>query len=96
MGIKLNEKDNKIKSLENKLITMEEKYRSATKEIKSKDEFLKQHLVGRTDELEIKNYIQKILDKYVNRFESENDQKVEELRTQVKELSQKLKYYENW
>lgn len=73
MGIKLNEKDNKIKSLENKLMTMEDKYRSATKEIRSKDEFLKQHLVGRTDELEIKKYIEGILDRYVNRFESESE-----------------------
>lgn len=34
MGIKLNEKDNVIKSLEKKMLTMEDKYKSAIREIK--------------------------------------------------------------
>ena len=61
MGIKLNEKDNLIKSLEKKMLTMEDKYQSAMREIKEKDSFLKQHLIGRTDEIEIKEYIENIL-----------------------------------
>lgn len=61
MGIKMNEKDNVIKSQEKKMLTMEDKYQSAMREIKEKDNFLKQHLIGRTDEIEIKEYIENIL-----------------------------------
>jgi hypothetical protein len=40
--------------LNNRLKLIEERYATAIKEINKKDEFLKEHLVGRTKELEQK------------------------------------------
>ena len=37
-------------------------------EIKAKDDFLQHHLVGRTDQLDVKQYILEVLKKYEKRF----------------------------
>lgn len=48
-AIDTNNKQNTISTLNKKLITLEQRHKSAINEIKAKDEFLKQHLIGRTD-----------------------------------------------
>lgn len=53
-GIILNTKENMIGSLNKKILTMEDKYKSAINEIKAKDEFFKQHLIGRTENMDIR------------------------------------------
>lgn len=54
MSILENNKDNVIGTLNKKMFTLEQKYKSSVNEIKIKDEFFKQHLVGRADTTEQK------------------------------------------
>lgn len=62
-------------------------------EIKSKDEFLKQHLVGRTDSAEVKEYIEGVLMKYRQYFaESREDQLLEDLERARKKIELYEKY----
>lgn len=53
MGIKLQEKDNLIKRQERKINVLEEKYKAAGKEIKEKDEFFRQYLLGRCEDTDM-------------------------------------------
>jgi hypothetical protein len=47
-------RDNTIGTLNKKMHTLEERLKSATNEIKIKDSFVKQHLVGRADSADSK------------------------------------------
>lgn len=53
-SIELENKDNIISSLNKKIQTLEDKYRLAISDIKTKDEFFKNYLVGRADTVDLK------------------------------------------
>ena len=59
--LQLHEKDNEINTSFKRYKTLEEKYKNALVEIKAKDEFFRQHLVGRTNEASIQEYIESTL-----------------------------------
>lgn len=92
-GIALSTKDNMIGTLNKKILTMEDRYKSAANEIKSKDEFFKQHLIGRTQSLDIKEYIENTLAKYQQSFSSSRE---EELATELQKSLKKLELYEKY
>lgn len=92
-GIALSTKDNMIGTLNKKILTMEDRYKSAVNEIKSKDEFFKQHLIGRTQNLDIKEYIENTLAKYQQSFSSSRE---EELATELQKSLKKLELYEKY
>lgn len=92
-AIEQSNKDNTISSLNKKMITVEEKYKSAMNEIKSKDQFLRQHLVGRTDSIDVKQYIEGVLVKYRQHFpESREDQ----LKADLEKARKKIQLYEKY
>lgn len=64
----MNEKDNIIATVNRKMTTTEERYKAALNEIRAKDEFLKQHLLGRVEEAESKEYVESVLSKYRKSF----------------------------
>lgn len=45
----------------------------AVSEIKTKDEFFRQHLLGRTDQSDTKAYIVSILEKYQSTFRTDQN-----------------------
>ena len=49
---------------------IEERYAKALREIEEKDRFLQEHLVGRTKDLEMKEYIDHTMNEYRDTFES--------------------------
>lgn len=53
-----------ISTLNKKILTLEDKYKSSLSDIKTKDEFLRAHLVGRTDSVDMREYIEGVLKKY--------------------------------
>ena len=53
--------------------------------------------MGRTDEIEVKQYIENVLEKYKQKFDEKDNRTFEDLQEKVKTLSLKLKYFEqNW
>lgn len=58
---------------------------------------MKQHLVGRTDEVEVKEYIENMLERYSKEFGQGKEGEMEEMEREARELRRKLSYYEeNW
>lgn len=47
---------------------IEERYAKALREIEEKDRFLQEHLVGRTKDLEMKEYIDQTMKEYRDTF----------------------------
>lgn len=95
MGITVSNKDNQIQSLSNKVRMLEEKYKMAAADIRAKDEFLKQHLLGRTDEVDVKEYAMKVLGNYEERFCSQSNE--EKYQQEIEVLQKKLSLFErNW
>jgi hypothetical protein len=75
-----------VVSLNNKLKMLETRYLTALKEINKKDEFLKEHLVGRTKDVEQKDFIESMLQQYANSFDSRFalNEKVQLLEEEIK------------
>jgi hypothetical protein len=67
---------------------IETRYISALKEINKKDEFLKDHLTGRSNDPDEKKYVESVLNQYVNSFDSRFA-----LMEQMQLLEQEIKKY---
>lgn len=52
--LQLHEKDNQINNLSKKFKTLDEKYKAALNDIKAKDDFFRQHLLGRLTDISAK------------------------------------------
>lgn len=53
--------------------------------------------MGRTEEVELKNYTEEILQKYMKKFDLTDDHLLHKLEDTIQELTIKLQYYEqNW
>jgi hypothetical protein len=62
--------DNTVNNLNKKYKTLEEKYKNALNDIKAKDEFFRQHLIGRTNEINVQEYIESVLNRYRENFDN--------------------------
>ncbi len=67
--LQIHEKDNEINSAFKRYKTLEEKYKTSLGEIKAKDEFFRQHLVGRITDSTVQEYIEVTLKKYTENFD---------------------------
>jgi hypothetical protein len=85
-----NEKSNETKTLMNRLSMLELRHEKALREIKEKDVFLQEHLVGRAKDLQLKEYIESIMQDYMATFESRSslEEKVRALEEQLGVSSQ--------
>jgi hypothetical protein len=66
--IEVSNKDNTISTLNKKMLTLEDKLKFAINDVKTKDEFIKQYLVGRSTSPDAKNHVEEILKKYQQSF----------------------------
>lgn len=66
--IEVTNKDNTISTLNKKMLTLEDKLKFAINDVKTKDEFIKQYLVGRSTSPDAKSHVEEILKKYQQSF----------------------------
>jgi hypothetical protein len=83
--LQIHEKDNEISTALKRYKTLEEKYKNALTEIKTKDDFFKHYLVGRTTEAPVQESIEIILKQYTEDFDS-----FISLKTENRTLKEKL------
>jgi hypothetical protein len=89
--LQLHEKDNEINTVFKKYKTLEEKYKNALMDIKTKDGFFKQYLVGRTTEATVQESIESILKQYTEDFEG-----MIALKSENTSLKEKLEKYQRF
>ena len=68
MGISLGNKDNQIQTLNKKIMTLTDRNTMLVSDIKAKDEFLQQYLVGRSKDVSETEKVAAVLEKYQQKF----------------------------
>lgn len=89
----LTNRQNDMSNLERKVLSLEQKYRSCQAEAKTKDDFLKQYLIGRSDDIEVKDYIESVLSKYSKRYTEVEE---EEMKQRLQKALKKLEVYQRY
>lgn len=88
----MNNKTNQIDILKKKICTLEDRYQASKSDIKAKDDFFRNHLLGKTNSDAVKSNISQVLDSYTENMNSQLKTN-KELEDIIKKLETKLSLY---
>lgn len=88
----MNNKINQIDILKKKISTLEDRYQASKSDIKAKDDFFRNHILGKTSSDAVKSNISSVLDSYTENMNNQLKTN-KELEDIIKNLEIKLSLY---